>query len=643
MPFDTVRYKIFTRRAFVVSTLKAFGFLVILGRVFYLQVLNGKYYRTRADNNRIKSIIMIPDRGIIYDCNNRIIANSIEYYRLILKKINKKADYEVMKRLSSILKFADSKTFEREYNKDSSKEVVLYSYITRKELIDIEFNAPYLPNIYISVSTARKYVHNFAYAHLLGYVAEPSEKEVKNNPDNLMFHPDLKVGYGGIEKYYDHILKGKPGYKNVEIDVRGFKIRDLDIKQPIRGEPISVTIDSKIQEFAYAIASKYKSSCVLMNVNTGEVITMFSTPSFDSNLMSKKILDSDWSALITNERKPLLNRAIQSSYPPGSVFKIVTALTALQNGHDPEKKYSCHGTIRIGGKERHCWKTSGHGSLNLHDAIKHSCNVYFYNLATEYGVDKFEETSSELSLGSIFRNFEFTNQDKGIIPSAQWKLRAYRQPWYPGDTVNCAIGQGFVQVNCLQLATMMSRIASGGLKIEPSLVEKSSYSFDKININPKNLDIVKSGMFDVVNAPGGTAFFLKLSDPAFAFCGKTGTSQVVSKFLDTHSNSAYKNEASRPHGLFAGFAPFDKPKFAIGVICENGGFGSSSAGIVAKHVLHYAQLLNAGRHQEADNLASSVLSPHVATPAQTDSQVKLHDAHDEVLESNVQIAPDVTH
>jgi penicillin-binding protein 2 len=407
-----------------------------------------------------------------------------------------------------------------------------------------------------------------------------------------------------LEKIYDNDLIGKAGVQYSEVNASGFKIADLTTIPPINGKDFKFSFSSKLQNFAYHLCKGRKTSVVLMDVNTGEVLTMLSTPSFDINLLSKKVDNETWNSLVNDPKKPLLNRPIQSAYVPGSIFKIITALVALEGKVSPKDKIACTGSTTIYGMQRRCWLKTGHGRLDLHDAIKHSCNMTFYNIGTRFDVSKFHKMAKEFGVGEVFEDFEFKNQNKGINPSDKWKRENLKEMWFPGDTVNLAIGQGFVKMTALQIAVMMARIASLGKMVHPTMQFNSSKTadFKQIDVNPEHIKFVKSALFDATNTEGGTSYYSRIREKGLEFCGKTGTAQVVSKFLEKHEYT----ETTRPHGIFGAFAPFENSRFSAGVIVENGGFGSAVAAPIGRNLLLFAQLLDLGRFVEAKKLANSL-------------------------------------
>jgi penicillin-binding protein 2 len=606
MPFDAFRFKIFTRRVFIVSILQSVGFLLIIGRLFKFQILDYNYFKDKSDGNRTKSIILPPLRGLIKDREDLVIAYNTEYYRVILNRTSYSNDISSIKKLSAILGFGSigMRNLLNEYNRNrNQKEIVLYRYLTRKELINIEFNLHLLPNISVGLGNARVYKHSFAFSHLLGYVMQSPTPRANNNSLKFLAHPDIKIGAEGIEKIYNNTLIGKHGLKITEVNAGGFKIADIKTVDAIQGSSIKLSFNAILQIFAYELCKNIKASIVLLDITTGEVLIMLSTPSFDINALSKKIDQDTWKDLLNNPDKPLVNRSIQSAYAPGSIFKPITALAALEGGYNVHEKVNCTGKIYMLKSWRHCWLKKGHGNLDLHDAIKRSCNITFYHIGSFIKLETMHSVAKEFSIGENFGDFEFKKQNVGINPSDVWKRKTIKEQWYLGDTINLSIGQGFVRCNALQLAIMMARIASLGKKVEPTLQfcpEKRE--FENINIHPSYIDFIKKALFDGTNTRGGTSYGSRIKESGMEFSGKTGTAQVVSKVLERHEYT--KN--TRPHGLFSGFAPFVNSKFSASVIVENGGFGSVAAAPIGKNILHFTQLLYLGKKEEAKKLSLSL-------------------------------------
>jgi penicillin-binding protein 2 len=604
MPFDAFRFKVFSRRVFIIAGLQGALFFIIIARLFKFQILDYSYFKDRSDGNRIKQKIIPPLRGLILDRENRIIASNAEYFRIILKKVNYKSDLNIIEKLAKVLNFKEDgkKALILEYNRNRiQKEIIIYRYLTRKELIAVEFNLHLLKNISVGVGNARIYSNSFSFSNLIGYVIQVPSSEAKSK--KYIQHPDIKIGAEGLEKIYDNDLLGKAGMQYYEVNAAGFKIADLESFTPVNGKDLNFSFNARLQNFAFELCKNKKASVVLMDITTGEILAMLSSPSFDINLLSKKIDTETWNSMLNDPQKPLINRPIQSAYAPGSIFKLISALVALENGYDFNQKIQCTGSTYIYGTQRRCWLKTGHGKLDLRNAIKHSCNMTFYNIGVHYSVSDFHKMASEFGVGEIFKNFEFTNQIKGINPSNVWKKEFTGESWYPGDTINLSIGQGFIKMTSLQLAVLLSRLASLGKRIEPTMQFKTEIpNFEEINVNKEHLKFVKSALFEATNSPGGTSYFSRIREKGLEFSGKTGTAQVVSKFLEKHEYT----DVTRPHAIFAGFAPFENSKFAASVIIENGGFGSSAAAPIGKNLLLFAQLLNLERTEDAKKLTNSL-------------------------------------
>lgn len=601
MPFDAFRFKVFSRRVFIIFGLQILGFLLISIRLFKFQIIDYKYFKNKSDGNRIKTTILPQKRGLIKDINNHVVAHNTEYYRVVLKKTTYKQDMQSISKLSNILGFNKKEMFLKEYRRNKNlKEIILYRYLTRSELMKVEFNIPNLENISVGIGVGRVYSHPYAFSNLLGYVMQVPISELKKG--KFISHPDIKIGAEGVEKIYDDTLIGKHGLQYSEVNVGGFKVSDIKTIPPTAGKDIKISFDSIIQTFAYELCKNKKASVVLMDVETGEIKVMLSTPSFDINLLSKKVDDTSWRDLLNDPNKPLINRPLQSAHSPGSIFKLITAIAGLEFGYNVNQKVKCSGKVYMLKRWRNCWLQTGHGELNLKNAIKHSCNITFYNLGMIVPINIFNSVASEFGIGEEFKNFEFKKQNIGVNPNDKWKYEKLKQRWYLGDTVNLSIGQGFLRCNALQLAVMMARIASLGKKVEPTLSSEKKVIFKDIEIQPAYINFVKNALFDATNTPGGTSYGSRIKERGMEFAGKTGTAQVISKFLENHQY----NNFNRPHGIFAGFAPFESSKFAAAVIVENGGFGSAVAAPIGKNLLYFAQLIEKNRINEAKKFASSL-------------------------------------
>lgn len=580
MSFEANKSGVFSRRVFIVLCFKAVAFILIFGRLFYLQIISHRKYKEQSINNYSKYFIIPPDRGIIYDCHGEKIAYNTKYWRVIHKNILKTPD--VIKKTLDILVIPEENQqyILEQYRTYPFEEFIVYEFLSEKQVINIELNLKNLQGIFIDTGRARAYRNSFAYSNLVGYVRYPTLADLQAGVSK---HPDIKVGASGLERYFNDTLTGRHGRKAVEVNAYGHKVRDLFYEEPMDGQSLNLTIDAGLQEYMYSLTDKSAMSSVVMDIQTGNILSMISSPTFNSEQISQKISKDDWSSIALNPKKPMFNRAYQARYVLGSVFKIPVAITALKHGIDPKKKFKCTGTHFIGNRLLRCWNEKGHGMVDMHTGIKQSCNIYFYNLAEYIDASQIKAVSHILGLEQIYKNLPLTEQVKGIIPDAHW-AKLLQRSWYKGDLANMVIGQGSVMSTTLQLAVMISRFASGKM-ITPNLIAGSTVIDTPIDIDEEILSIVRNGVSAVVNEPGGTSFWQRIDDPLFRYAGKTGTAQVVSKYVKKGQD--YTVEEEKPHGLFVGYAPLINPKYAIATIYENGGYGASSALPFSKKVLIY--------------------------------------------------------
>ncbi len=476
--------------------------------------------------------------------------------------------------------------------------VVIDDYLSWEEVAKIEVNRPDLPGMEIDTVRVRYYPLLEAASHVIGYVGPITKEEAGNNL--LLNHPDFKVGKNGIERTLEQSLRGEGGIKRMEVNAYGAGVRELSLDKPKPGLDVALTIDGQLQEFAYkrltGIGGKVHegSGVVVIDVETGGIVSMVSMPGFNGNLFLHGISHDDWNALNNNPDVPLINKAITAEYPPGSTFKPITALAAMMSGTaGPQTRVNCPGYYYLGSKRFHCWKEGGHGSLNMEEAIMQSCNVYFYQVGQRAGIEAISKAAEAFGLGKAL-GVELVGERNGLIPSPNWKQRMFKQEWYKGETVNTSIGQGYVLVTPLQLAVMSARIATGK-KVTPHLVDTqqpealglkpNNYKpFEDIDIDPNLMEIVRSGMRRVVNDGRGTAFGSRIPIKGQEMAGKTGTAQVRARREGVDATKIAEKQF-RTHSLFTGFAPARTPKFAIGVVIEHGGAGSQAAAPVARDIL----------------------------------------------------------
>ena len=580
------------RRSFFLLLTKLSLFSAISYRLFDIQITNSSKYKTLSKNNQINVEILYPVRGIIKDRKGNIIASNLKVFDLYIIPEQTKNLNNALNDLSNFIDL-DFKTKRQIIN--LSKTVKKFERIKVLENLDwktlemLETNKNYLAGISLVEDFQRIYPQNESFSHLLGYVNKPSKKDL--NLPYISNMPLLNIGKQGLEKTFNELLVGQPGNREVEVNSSGRIIREISKKLSIKGKELNLSIDSKIQKYLTSRIAEHKAgSIVLLDIETGEILSMVSTPNFNSNLIIQKPNVDYWNSLLNNSLSPLTNRSIQGLYAPGSTFKMIVAIAALKDGLiDKNDKVFCEGKIEFGDRFFHCWKTKGHGNMDIVSAIKESCDVFFYNLSIKVGIDRIAEVAKDFGLGQTY-NVKLLNQKEGIIPNKKWKKNTYKKSWYGGETLNAAIGQGYVLTSPLQLAIMTARIASGGKKIDPSILKISKKtSFNNMNKYTESLKIIKEAMFKVVNESKGTAINSKASN--FNFSGKTGTSQVKKiTMAERESDNFRKKEIewkNRDHALFVGYMPSEKPKYSLSVVIEHGGSGASTAAPIARDVFKF--------------------------------------------------------
>ena len=500
--------------------------------------------------------------------------------------------------------------------------------LTWEDVSRIEINAPDLPGVMIDVGQSRYYPLEGLGAHLLGYVAVPSEADLQNSSDPLLELPGFRIGKAGIERIYDSALRGKGGTSQVEVNAVGRTIRELKRDEGEPGLDLHLTIDLPLQQFAAQRLGDESAAAVVLDIHTGEVLVLVSNPTFDSNAFNRGLSQDEWKELSSNPRSPLTNKAISGQYPPGSTFKLITALAALESGIiTPDMRILCTGQMSLGNIIFHCWKKGGHGSLDLVGGIKNSCDVYFYEIARRIGFERISEMAKRFGLGAPTK-LDLPGEKAGTIPNRDWKRANLGQPWHPGETLINAIGQGYVLATPLQLAVMCARIANGGYAVTPHLARdtiEGVHAFPRpapdwpdLGISRQSLMLVRKGMYAVVNEPGGSAYGARIKDDTMEMSGKTGSAQVRRISMRERETGVKKNEElpwkERDHALFVAYVPESAPRYAVCVTVEHGGGGSSVAAPIARDILIEVQKREAQRtsslpedvnryfHQKAEEL-----------------------------------------
>jgi penicillin-binding protein 2 len=585
------------RKRFLTASLLALGiFLLLVLRLWYLQVISFDRYRVLSEKNRTRYIPITAPRGPIYDRNGLVLVENRPAFDIsVLRQEIEKPD-ELFSSLVPHLE-VDIDTLRKRWAAGSRfpkyRPVPLADDVSRETLEKVLEHSFELPGVLTEIRPLRSYPHGDLGAHLLGYLGEITEDELGSGQFQD-YRPNDFVGKSGLEKTLEKYLKGDDGERRVEVDVQGKKLRILKTLEPAPGQRVFLTIRQDLQQAAEQAFGEQAGAAVVLDVRTGEVLAMVSKPSFDPALFARGITGQEWIELIQNTRHPLTNKALKGQYPPGSVFKIVTALAALQSGAaTPRTTVYCTGEHKIGNRTFRCWKRGGHGPTDLKKALKESCDVWFYQAGQKTGIDRIAATARSLGMGQSL-GFSLEGDRDGLIPDQQWKKRQFGQRWYDGETVISAIGQGYVLATPLQLATMMSAIANGGKVLRPQLIKQIQDVHGTVHFEvkpeilrisdlaPAHLLAVRQGLEAVVNEPGGTAWQSRLEEVHFA--GKTGTSQVV-KQKERLKKETVVPYQFRDHALFAAYAPAARPEVAIAVVVEHGSHGGSAAAPIAKAIL----------------------------------------------------------
>ncbi len=587
---------ILNRRTFFLYIFKLCFFAGVGFRLFDIQISQSKKYKTLSKNNQIDLEVLFPIRGEIFDRNNKILATNKKVFDIYIIPENTNSINSSLNLLTEYIKIDFTN---RRKIIDLSKKIKKFQKIKVAENISwetlerIEANKYNLPGVVIDEDYMRIYPFRDFFSHILGYISKPNQKELSLPFISKM--PSIDIGKKGVEKSFNPSLVGKPGQREIEVNSYGRIIREISRKNSAKGKKLVLTIDSRIQVYSQNLLKDHLAgSIVVMSVKTGEVLCMASTPTYDANKIIQKPNIKYWESLLENNLSPLTFRSIQGLYSPGSTFKMIVAIAALKNGIiKPDSKTFCKGKIEYGDRLYHCWKTKGHTSMNVVDAIKESCDVFFYELAKKLGIDKIAEVAYDFGLGQSY-DFSLENQKEGIIPTKKWKKENKGESWYGGETLIAGIGQGFVLANPLQLAVMISIIASDGKQIKPSLIIKDDYHFQVNNKYKKEIKIIKTALFKAVNEYKGTAFKSKLEK--INFSGKTGTSQVTKISLSERESEDFRKKEiewkNRDHALFVGYMPSKNPEYAISVIIEHGGSGASTAAPIAKQIFNFINKLN---------------------------------------------------
>jgi len=569
------------------------GLVLLLLRAWNLQVVNEAYYLNLSENNRLRVVETPPPRGRIYDRNGALLVNNIPSFNLYLVRGDMPDQEAVVNRLALYSKIEADQIIEKlkKEKGDAYRPMKIKEDLSLWEVAQIEGHGLDLPGVKIEAEFKRHAVSGMLGAHLLGYVSEVTQKQLASEK-----YKDTKagtiVGQYGIEQSYDAMLQGVPGEKRIEVDVLGHERQVIRERLPQRGDDIFLSLDLKVQKTAEAALATRPGAIVALDPRNGEVLAMVSHPAFDPNILSKGASSEVWAALLEDKKRPLTNRVIQGQYPPGSTFKIVVAAAILETQTaSPAREVECRGFTRFGNRKFRDWKVGGHGTVNLHRSLVESCDIYYYEMGHELGVDAIAAASFSFGLGAL-TGIDLPFEKPGLIPTKAWKLKALKEQWYPGETLSVAIGQGFVSTTPLQLATMVGAVASNGVWHTPHLlIKRRDYKTGLISeIDPQQgrripvsnaaLRVIKGGLAGVVSEKKGTA--MKSRSDLVSIAGKTGTAQVVAR---PEKETDILPEAFQDHAWFVAFAPVDNPEIAVAVLVENGGHGGAAAAPLATRVI----------------------------------------------------------
>ena len=562
----------------------------LAARMRYLQVEEADKYRLLAEENRINIRLISPARGQIFDRDGTPIALNEPSYRIVIVPEDSDDIHATIARLSTLIEL-DADDLNRALAEIERSPpflpITLVDRVKWDAVAKVAANSLALPGVTPDVGLSRRYPIGAPFAHVVGYVGPISDYDLERieNPDQLLRIPRFQIGKVGIESKLEDSLRGKAGTKSVEVNAVGRVMRELDRREGDTGADLQLTLDHKLQSYIRTRLGNESASVVVMDVENGDIRAIVSTPDFDPNLFVRGISVADYANLRENEKRPLASKAVQDAYPPGSTFKMVAALAGLESGIvDPNETVYCPGYMEISDRKFTCWKKVGHGSMDLNTSLRESCDVYYYDLALKVGIENITAMARKLGLGEK-HDVPMSAVSSGLTPTKEWKLVYRDAEWVIGDSANAAIGQGYVLASPLQLAVMTARLASGR-SVSPRLIkrvggeEQPSGAGEDLGIAPEHLRLIRRGMFSVSNHRKGTAYSSRIADEDFRMAGKTGTAQVRSTIVD---NEEVPWE-QRDHALFVNFAPFDNPKYAVAVVVEHGGGGSSTAAPIARDV-----------------------------------------------------------
>lgn len=603
---DGERSGLFTRRALLLGGAQVVLMSALAGRLYQLQVLETERFATLADENRINLRLLPPSRGLIFDRTGQPLAVNRNNFRAMATSDRGRGADVLVDRLDQIFGLGEAERTRllRDLRRSrNAQPVVVRENLAWEEVARLEFNAPDLPGVFIDLGQSRDYPEGELMSHIVGYTGRVSDEDLSGRDDPVLQLATMRFGKKGVERSLEDDLRGRAGAVQVEVNAVGRVVRELDRTEGQPGSNALLTIDLDLQRLAAEKIREHQSgSLVLLDIVTGDILAMVSTPGFDPSTFARGITQTEWRDLLDNPERPLHNKAIGGVYPPGSTYKMVTALAALEaKVIDPWTRLPCVGFLELGNIRFHCWLKSGHGSTNVVEAIAASCDCFFYEAARRAGVDRISDMATRLGFGKL-SDLGLPGESSGNQPTRTWKQEKIGKAWQHGDTFNLGIGQGFMTSTPLQLAVMTARIANGGYEVQPNLLLAKSTPREELvppsprdtptapslRLDPKHLALIRDGMNQVVNSSLGTANALRVRDPALAFAGKTGTAQV--KRITEREREMGITQASLPwhlrhHALFVCYGPVEKPRYACAVIIEHGMAGGATAGPIGRDIL----------------------------------------------------------
>ena len=607
--FTIRKSDIMNRRMFIIGIAKLIVFGGLITRLFSLQINDNKKYLTLSDKNRIREWKLPPIRGDIVDYFGNIIAGNLKVYQLhVIPEQVENFNY-LLSRLKTILKLSDKRVEQIKKKKQQLKpweSLIISENLSWDQFLVINNYLYELIGVKPVMTISRNYPFDEIYTHVLGYVSQPNENDLlSNDVIKEKFVPGIKVGKLGLEKTLENDLSGINDIQRYEVNAYGKRINQLDYQKGAQASKIRITLDTDVQKLSAELLKDKAGSISVMDIFTGEIIAMYSSPSYNPNSFLFGISQDEWQLIRNNPLKPLINKTLSGLYSPGSTIKPIVALSALENGiMDTNFKVQCKGKMELHGQTFHCWKEKGHGWMSLNNAMKQSCDTYFYEIARKLGVDKLKVTADKFGLGHKVLGEYFENEKSGQFPDTKWKINNLGKGWVLGETLITGIGQGYTQTTPIQLCLMTAQIANGGYKIKPKILtddnqltseqiiksienSKSNNLYEPLFLNQKNIKIIQNAMFSSTNELRGTSYKSRIDDPKYQFAGKTGTAQVkrISKRereLDLKTFQIPYKE--RDHALYVAFGPYINPRYALSIIVEHGGSGSTTAAPMAKEL-----------------------------------------------------------